>query len=137
MISQTLMDNSEVFGMFFLAFGIDENIIDKDHDKFIELLHEHEVHEIHEVGWGIRETKRHYQELVKTITSGESGFRNVTRMNFDLMIARTKVSIREDSGSSQWNKKNINSGKRVFIHDCDCIERSVIHTHSQATIFLF
>jgi hypothetical protein len=32
MISQTLKDNSEVFGMFFLAFEIDENIIDKDHD---------------------------------------------------------------------------------------------------------
>jgi hypothetical protein len=46
--------------MFFLAFGIDENVIDKDHDKFIELRHEHGVHEVHEVGWGIRETKGHY-----------------------------------------------------------------------------
>jgi hypothetical protein len=49
--------------MFFLAFGIDENIIDKDHDEFVELRHKHGVHEVHEVGWGIRETKRHYQEL--------------------------------------------------------------------------
>jgi hypothetical protein len=93
MISQTLKDNSEVFDMFFLALGIDENIIDKDHDKFIELRHKHGVHEVHEVGWGIRETKRHYQELVKTITSGESGFRNVTRSNFDLMITRPKVDL--------------------------------------------
>jgi hypothetical protein len=89
MISQTLKDNSEVFGVFFLAFGIDENIIDKDHDEFVELRHKHGVHEVHEVGWGIHETKRHYQELVKTITSEESGFRNVTRSNFDLMITRT------------------------------------------------
>jgi hypothetical protein len=72
MISQTLKGDSEVFGVFFLAFGIDENIIDKEHDKFVELRHEHGVHEIHEVGWGIRETKRHYQELVKTITSEEA-----------------------------------------------------------------
>jgi hypothetical protein len=50
MISQTLKDNSEVFGMFFLAFGIDENIIDKDHNEFVELRHEHGVHEVHEVG---------------------------------------------------------------------------------------
>jgi hypothetical protein len=137
MISQTLKDNSEVFGMFFLAFGIDENIIDKDHDKFVELHHKHGVHEVHEVGWGIRETKRHYQELVKVITSGESGFRNVTRSNLDLMITRTKVNLREDFGSSQLIKKNIDSGKRVFVLDGDCIERSVIHTHPQATIFLF
>jgi hypothetical protein len=73
MISQTLKDNSEMFGVFFLAFGIDENIIDKDHDKFIELRHEHGVHEVHEVGEGISESERHYQELVKTITSGKSG----------------------------------------------------------------
>jgi hypothetical protein len=136
MISQTLKDNSEVFGVFFLALGIDENIIDKDHDEFIELRHEDGVHEVHEVGWGIRETKRHYQELVKTITSGESSFRNVKRSNFDLMITRTKVNLREDLGSSQLIEKNINSSKRVFVLDGDCIERSIIYTHSQATIFL-
>jgi hypothetical protein len=136
MISQTLKDNSKVFGVFFLALGIDENIIDKDHDKFVELRHKHGVREVHEVGWGIRETKEHHQELVKTITSGESGFRNVTRSNLDLVITRTKVNLREDFGSSQLIKKNIDSGKRVFVLDGDCIERWVIYTHSQATIFL-
>jgi hypothetical protein len=123
--------------MFFLAFGIDENIIDIEHDEFIELRHENGVHEVHEVGWGICETKGHYQELVKTITSGESGFKNVTRSNLNLVITRTKVNFREDFGSSQLIKKNIDSGKRVFVLDGDCIERSVIYTHSQATIFLF
>jgi hypothetical protein len=33
-------------------------------------------------------------------------------------------------------KKNIDSGKRIFVLDGDCIERSVIHTQPQATIFL-
>jgi hypothetical protein len=70
MISQTLKDNLEMFGMFFLIFGIDEDIIDKDHYEFVELRHKHGVHEVHEVGWGIREAKGHYQELVKAITSG-------------------------------------------------------------------
>jgi hypothetical protein len=54
MISQTLKDNSEMFGMFFLIFGIDEDIIDKDHYELVELCHKHGVHEVHEVGWGIR-----------------------------------------------------------------------------------
>jgi hypothetical protein len=136
MISQMLKDNSEVFGMFFLVFGIDEDIIDKDHDEFVELCHKHGVYKVHEVGWGIRKTKGHHQELVKTITSGESSFRNVTRSNFDLMITRTKVNLGEHFGSSQLIKKNIDSGKRIFVLDGDCIERSGIHTHSQATIFL-
>jgi hypothetical protein len=136
MISQTLKDNSEMFDMFFLIFGIDKDIIDKDHYKFVELRHEHGVHEVHEVGRGIRETKGHYQELVKTIMSGESGFRNVPRSNFDLMVTRMKVDLGENSGSSQLIKKNIYSGKRIFVLDGHCIERSVIHTQPQATIFL-
>jgi hypothetical protein len=114
MISQTLEDNSEVFGMFFLALGIDENIIDKDHDEFVELRHKHGVHEVHEVGWGIRETKGHYQELVKTITSGESGFGNVTRSNLDLVITGTKINLREDFGSSQLIKRTSIRGREYL-----------------------
>jgi hypothetical protein len=137
MISQALKDNSEMFGMFFLVFGIDEDIVDKDHYEFVELRHKHGVHEVYEVGWGILETKGHYQGLVKTITGGESGFRNVTRSNFDLMVTRTEVDLGESFGSIQFIKKNIDSGKRIFVLEGDCIERSVIHTQPQATIFLF
>jgi hypothetical protein len=126
-----------VIGVIFLALRIDENIINKDHDKFIELRHEHGVHEIHEVGMSISESERHNQELVKTITSGKSSFRNVARSNLDLVVARTKVDLREDLGTSQLIKKNINSGKRVFVFDGDCIEWSIIYAYSQATIFLF
>jgi hypothetical protein len=126
-----------MFGMLLLIFGIDDDIIDKDHYEFVELRHKHGVHEVHEVGWGIRETKGHHQELVKTITSGESSFRNVTRSNFDLVVTGMKIDLGENFGSSQLIKKNINSGKRIFVLDGHCIERSVVNTQPQATIFLF
>jgi hypothetical protein len=96
MISQTLQDNSKMFGMLFLIFGVDENIIDKDHYEFVKLHHKHGVHEVHEVDWGICETKGHHKKLVKTITSGESSFRNVTRSNFDLVVIRTKIDLGEN-----------------------------------------
>jgi hypothetical protein len=137
MISQTLKDNSEMVGVFFLALRIHEDIIDEDYDKFIELRHEYGVHEVHEVGRRISESEGHDQELVKTITSGKSGFRNVARSNLDLVVARTKVDLREDFGTSQLIKQNINSRKWVFVFDSDCIERSIIYAHPQATIFLF
>jgi hypothetical protein len=89
-----------MFGVFFLAFGIDENVIDKDHDKFIELRHEQGVHEVHEVGWIICKSERHYQELVEIITSGKSGFGNVARSNLDLVVARTKINFRKNFGTS-------------------------------------
>jgi hypothetical protein len=136
-ISETLKDNSEMIGVIFLALRIDENIIDKDHDKFIELHHEHRVHEIHEVGRRISESEGHDQELLKTITSGKSGFRNVAWSNLDLVVARTKIDLREDFGISQLIEKNIDSRKWVFAFDGDGIEWSIIYAHSQATIFLF
>jgi hypothetical protein len=43
MISQTLKDNSEMFGMLLLILGIDKDIIDKDHYEFVELRHKHGV----------------------------------------------------------------------------------------------
>jgi predicted oxidoreductase len=117
-----------MFGMLLLVFGIDKDIIDEDHYEFVELRHEHRVNEVHEVGWGICETKGHHQELIETITGGESSFRNVTRWNFDLMLTRTEIDLGENSGSSQLIKQNIDSRKKIFVLDGHCIERSVIYT---------
>jgi hypothetical protein len=126
-----------VLGMLLLIFGVDEDIIDKDHYEFVELRHKHGVHDVHEVGWGICETKGHHQELVETITSGESSFRNVTMSNFDLVVTRTKIDLGENIGSSQLIKKNIDSGKRIFVLDGYCIEQSIVNTQPLATILLF
>jgi hypothetical protein len=126
-----------MFGMLLLIFGVDEDINDKDHYEFVKLRHKHGVHKVHEVGWGICETKGHHQELVKTIASGESSFRNVTRSNFDLVVTRMKIDLGENFGSSQLMKENINSGKRIFILDGHYIEQFLVNTQPQATIFLF
>jgi hypothetical protein len=40
-----------MFGMLVLIFGIDKDIINKDHYEFVELLNKHGVHEVHEVCW--------------------------------------------------------------------------------------
>jgi hypothetical protein len=53
------------------------------------------------------------------------------------VITRTKINLGEDLGSSKLIKKNIDSGKRIFVFDGNCIERSVVNTQPQATIFLF
>jgi hypothetical protein len=41
MISQMLKVNSEMFGMFFLVFGIDEDIINEKNYEFVEFRHKH------------------------------------------------------------------------------------------------
>jgi hypothetical protein len=34
-----------------IILGINQNVVDEYHDKLIKILHEHLVHQIHEVGW--------------------------------------------------------------------------------------
>jgi hypothetical protein len=47
----------KMFGMIFWSFGIDQDVINEDHNKFVELLHEDRIHEVHEICWSIGETK--------------------------------------------------------------------------------
>jgi hypothetical protein len=93
------------------SFGIDQNVIDKDHYEFIKLCHEYRVHKIHEVGCSICETKGHHQILVETISGGESSFMNVTRSNFVLVITRLKIDLGENLGSSQLSKRTSMQGR--------------------------
>jgi hypothetical protein len=50
MISQSLKHNvSKMSLMLFSVLGIDENVINENHDKLVQFHHEYEVHQIHEV----------------------------------------------------------------------------------------
>jgi hypothetical protein len=48
-VSQSFKNNMEMVRMIFRIFGINQNVINEDHNKFVEFLHEDRVHEIHEV----------------------------------------------------------------------------------------
>jgi hypothetical protein len=53
------------------------------------------------------------------------------------MITRTEIDLGENFGSSQLIKKNVDSGRRIFVLDGHYIEWSVINTQPQASILLF
>jgi hypothetical protein len=56
-VSQFLKNNMKMFRMIFRILGVDQNVINEDHNKFFKFLHEDRVHEIHEICWGIGKTK--------------------------------------------------------------------------------
>jgi hypothetical protein len=91
--------------MFFFVSGIDQNIINEDNDKFVELQHENKVHEVHEMSWCIGKTKGHDYIFIKTISSSESSLRNVLRMDFYLVVARSEIDLRKHFGSSKLIKE--------------------------------
>jgi hypothetical protein len=84
----------EMVRMIFWIFGINQNVINEDHYKFVEFLHEDRVHEIHKVCWCIGKTKQHDQIFIESISGGESCFWNVTRPDLDLMIFGAEVNFR-------------------------------------------
>ena len=47
MITEALKNNAQVFLMFLLIFGIDQDVIDENHDELIKLRHEYRIHEVH------------------------------------------------------------------------------------------
>jgi len=59
MVSKSLENNTEMFGMLVLILGVHENVINEDHNELVKLGHENRIHEIHEIGWSICEPERH------------------------------------------------------------------------------
>jgi hypothetical protein len=92
MIMQLLKQNAEMPIMIFLALREIQYVINEDHDKLVQLRHEYEVHQVHEVSEGIGQPEGHHQILIQTVSSGESGLRDVF-LDLDLMITRSKVNL--------------------------------------------
>jgi hypothetical protein len=85
MVTKSLQNNSEMLCMLFFTLGIDQDVINKYHDKLVQLWHEYGVHQVHEMCMSIGESKRHNQILIQPIP-GEASLRNIFRVDLDLMI---------------------------------------------------
>jgi hypothetical protein len=72
--------------MLFFTLGIDQDVINEDHNKLVQLRHEHRVHQVHEMCRSIDESKRHNQIFVQPIPAREGSLRDIFQMNLDLMI---------------------------------------------------
>jgi hypothetical protein len=65
MVTKSLQNNSEMLRMLFFTLGIDQDVINEDHDKLLQLRHEYGVHQVYEMCRSIGESKRHNQILVQ------------------------------------------------------------------------
>ena len=71
MLAEFLQHKPQVLLMFFIGLGVDEDVINKHDDELIQVLHENQIHEVHEVYWCISQSEGHNNILVQTITSRE------------------------------------------------------------------
>jgi hypothetical protein len=136
MITQSLKYNAEMLFMHFPTLKKDQDVINEDHDKLVQLFHETRVHQVHEMSGGIGQTKRHHQILIKTVSGGESSLCNIFFTDLDLMIARAKVNLQKDLCSNQLIEQEINAGQWILVLHGYCIEWSIIDAQPLGLVFL-
>jgi hypothetical protein len=128
MVLKSLQNNAEMPHVIFFALGIDQDVINEDNDKLVQLWHEYRVHQVHEICRSIGEPKRHNQILIQPVPGGESGLRNVFRVDFDLVITRTKIDLGKDFCTDKLIEKNVDVRQWIFVLDNDDVERSVVNS---------
>jgi hypothetical protein len=53
--------------MVFFCLGVNQNVIDENHNKLIHVFHKHLIHEIHEIRWGICKPEGHHGIPIESI----------------------------------------------------------------------
>jgi hypothetical protein len=114
--------------MLFFTLEIDQNVVNEEHDKLVQLQHEHGVHQIHEMCSSIGESKRYNQILVQPVPGREGSLRDIFRTDLDLMITRTKIDHGKDPCIGKLIKENVDAGQWVLLLDGDGIQRPVVNT---------
>src|ERR1044071_5035492 len=107
-LPELLQYQTQMCRMLLLILGIHQYIINEHHNEFIQELHKHLVHHIHEVCMSISQSKGHNGILKQPIPCSKSSLRNILLPNLHLMITRTKINLREYTSSLQLVKKIIN-----------------------------
>jgi hypothetical protein len=128
MVTESLKNDPKMLHMLFFILRVYQDVINEYHDKLVQLQHEYEVYQVHEICMSIGESKWHNQILVQPIPGGKYGLRNVFWTDLDLMITRMKINLEEDPSTGKLIKKNVDMGQRIFVLDGDGIQRPVINT---------
>src|SRR3954471_24264443 len=95
MIVKSLQNCSKMLLMFVLALGVNEYVVNEHHHKFVQEIHKHLVHHMHEESWGVGEAEGHNGILIKTVPSGEHGLRNILLIYLELMIFGPQINFGE------------------------------------------
>jgi hypothetical protein len=57
MVVKSLQDNTKVSLMLFFILEVDQDVVNEDHEKLVQLRHEYGVHQVHEMCRSISESK--------------------------------------------------------------------------------
>src|SRR5262249_61874390 len=87
--------NPQMLTMRFLVRRVHQHIINEDNHELIQIRPEYSVHQIHEHSWSIRQTKRHHQKFIMSISGLESYLGYVLFLNPQLVIPRPEINLQK------------------------------------------
>jgi hypothetical protein len=111
MVVKSLQNNIKMLLILFFILGVEQDVVNENHDKLVQLRHEYGVHQVHEMCRSIGESKRHNQILIQPIPGGEGSLRDVFQTDLDLMVTRTEIDLRKDLSTGKLIKKNVDAGQ--------------------------
>ena len=94
--------------MLLLRLGVDQDVVNKDYNKRIQIGLEYPMHEINECRWRNFQSERHHCDLEMPIPRPKRYLRDICLPNSQLMIPGAKVYFGEDSRPFQLIKQIIN-----------------------------
>src|SRR5581483_5970934 len=122
--------------MVLLALRIDQDVVYEDNHKFIQVRSTYSVHQIHKDCWSVRQTERHDQKFVMTITSSERCLGNIIFSDSHLVVSGSKIDLGEIGRSLQLVEQIINTRKRITVLDSNLVQLPVINAHAKRSILL-
>jgi hypothetical protein len=127
MVSKSLQNNSEMLHMLFFTLRMDQDVINEDHEKLVQLRREHGVHQVHEMCRSIGESKWQNQILIQPVPGRESSLRDIFQTNLDLMITWMDINLGKDSYTDKLIKDNVDARQWVLVLYGDGIQGSVVN----------
>ena len=93
LVPECIKNNPQMILMLLLRLGVDQNVVNKDHNGLIQIGLEYSMHEIHECRWRIRQPIGHHYELEMDIPHSKRCLRDISHPNSELMVSGAKIHL--------------------------------------------
>jgi hypothetical protein len=87
--------------VFIHGVAIDEDIIKEHKDKLSQMALKYLIHQTFKYDRSISQAKKHDHEFIVPIINLECHLINILKRHSDLVVTRSKVYLRKDSGTNQ------------------------------------
>ena len=121
MVPECLENNLQMILMLLLRLGVDQDVVNKDHNRLIQIGLEYPIHEVHECCWRIRQPKRHHYEFEMPMLRPKRCPRDINLPKSELIVTSAKVYLGVDLRPSQLIKQIINPRSGILILDRNLI----------------